>query len=248
MFIYAHNPASEGAKSLANTLGIRRIRHKNSKFSGDLNKTVINWGSSDTPPEVNKCNVYNRPSSISIAINKLRFFEVCKEADVRVPDFSSKIEDALQWVKDGRTAVCRTVLRGMGGKGIVMADNANQVVKAPLYTAYVKKKKEFRIHCTSIGGKDTIFDAQEKAKKHEVEHVDYRIRNLENGFVFKRKDIDVPDDVNKQALAAFKASGLDFGAVDVIWNDAEEQAYVLEANTAPGLEGQTLQSYAKIFS
>ena len=38
--------------------------------------------------------------------------------------------------------------------------------------------------------------------------------------------------------------GLDFGAVDVIYNGHSNRAYVLEINTAPGLTGTTLDNYA----
>jgi D-alanine-D-alanine ligase-like ATP-grasp enzyme len=38
---------------------------------------------------------------------------------------------------------------------------------------------------------------------------------------------------------------LDFGAVDVIYNRAQDKAYVLEVNTAPGLEGSTLDNYVE---
>jgi D-alanine-D-alanine ligase-like ATP-grasp enzyme len=40
---------------------------------------------------------------------------------------------------------------------------------------------------------------------------------------------------------------LDFGAIDIIYNESRDQAYVLEVNTAPGLTGQTIQSYADAF-
>ena len=39
--------------------------------------------------------------------------------------------------------------------------------------------------------------------------------------------------------------GLDFGAVDVLWNERQQKAYVCEVNTAPGLEGITLDNYLK---
>jgi glutathione synthase/RimK-type ligase-like ATP-grasp enzyme len=45
-------------------------------------------------------------------------------------------------------------------------------------------------------------------------------------------------------LAAVSALGLDFGAVDIIWNEREDKCYVLEVNTAPGLQGSTLENYA----
>jgi glutathione synthase/RimK-type ligase-like ATP-grasp enzyme len=43
------------------------------------------------------------------------------------------------------------------------------------------------------------------------------------------------------------ALGLDFGAVDIIQDDGGN-FYVLEVNTAPGLEGQTIKSYAEGFN
>jgi D-alanine-D-alanine ligase-like ATP-grasp enzyme len=55
-------------------------------------------------------------------------------------------------------------------------------------------------------------------------------------------------DVRAQAFKAMASSALDFVAVDVVWNEHEKQAYVLEINTAPGLEGATVESYARKFT
>ena len=41
------------------------------------------------------------------------------------------------------------------------------------------------------------------------------------------------------------AVGLKIGAVDIIWNELENKCYVLEINTAPGLEGTTLVKYTE---
>ena len=58
----------------------------------------------------------------------------------------------------------------------------------------------------------------------------------------------LPNDVIHQATMAVGCLQLDFGAVDVIWNEAQKRAYVLEVNTAPGIEGTTLMRYASAFS
>ena len=61
------------------------------------------------------------------------------------------------------------------------------------------------------------------------------------------KTFDLPEDCEKQAVAAVVALGLDFGAVDVVYNVKEQKAYVLEVNSAPGLSGTTLDKYVEVF-
>jgi len=52
--------------------------------------------------------------------------------------------------------------------------------------------------------------------------------------------------VVKASLEAFKLTGLDFGAVDVIV-DREEKPYILEVNSAPTLANHRAQTFAKTF-
>jgi D-alanine-D-alanine ligase-like ATP-grasp enzyme len=42
--------------------------------------------------------------------------------------------------------------------------------------------------------------------------------------------------------------GLDFGAVDMIYNAKRNTYYVLEVNTACGLAGETLNKYVEVFT
>ena len=51
----------------------------------------------------------------------------------------------------------------------------------------------------------------------------------------------------QEATAAVEALCLDFGAVDVVWNATKNKAFVLEVNTAPGVEGTTLEEYKEYF-
>lgn len=247
MLIYSHNPKSEGAKELKDALGIRRIKNEGSTFRGGPNKVVINWGSANLPDEVSKCKVINSEKAVSIASDKLKTFDKLSKEKVSIPDFTTDAKTAMEWVAAGATVVARTVLRGSSGAGIVIMekDKMESFTKAPLYTKYVPKKEEFRIHV--LGGK--VISEQKKALRNGwiEEHgpPNYKIRNLDNGFVFIRNDIQVPKSVREQAIAAVKALGLDFGAVDVIYNEKQARAYVIEVNTAPGLEGQTVTDYAK---
>jgi len=109
-----------------------------------------------------------------------------------------------------------------------------------LLCLYIPKRREFRLHCT----KAKVFSIQEKKAQLGYQDADFQIRNVANGFIFARQNLgEIPEDVGTQALKAIKMVGLDFGAVDVIWNERRKEAFVLEVNTAPGLEGQTVLDY-----
>jgi glutathione synthase/RimK-type ligase-like ATP-grasp enzyme len=137
------------------------------------------------------------------------------------------------------------VLNGHSGRGIVLStsDNGHPLVNAPLYVKYKKKRKEFRVHVFQ----GAIIDVAEKRRmraERRPDIFDGYIRNHANGWVFCRNSVVRPADLEGSALAACAALGLDFGAVDIIWNERENKSYVLEVNTAPGLMGTTLTNYA----
>jgi D-alanine-D-alanine ligase-like ATP-grasp enzyme len=148
---------------------------------------------------------------------------------------------------DAFPIVCRTVLAGHSGDGIVIADNRAELVAASLYVKYVKKRDEYRIHVGRRGGESIIISVQQKLRSREAEVVDTRVRNHDNGYIFARNNVNPPAAVIEGAKRALEASGLDFGAVDVIWNAHYGRAYVLEINTSPGLEGTTVEDYARFF-
>lgn len=244
-YLYAYNQSSEGAKKLALELNIKRIKHRNSNFKGNINKDVINWGATELPEEVKKCNVINSPEEVQKVSNKLTFFQTYNDS-CNLPEFTTDRKVAEEWLDNGYMCVCRTLLAGSGGKGIVISTVRDELVNAPLYTRYVKKKDEYRLHFFN----GEIFDTQRKARTLEAddEKVNWQVRNHENGFVFVRTDVNPPEAVNEEAMKFIEATGLDFGAIDIIYNAREDKAYILEVNTAPGLTGTTLENYAKEFN
>ena len=249
MHIYTHNPKSQGAKELKDGLKIRRIKNENSTFRGSKDKVVINWGSANLPDEVKRSKVLNTQKAVAVASDKLQTFDVLSKNKVSIPDWTTDAKVAMDWVAAGATVVARTILRGSSGAGIVLMDkdDMKSFTKAPLYTKYIPKKEEFRIH---VMGKKIISEQKKALRNGWIEEhgpPNYKIRNLDNGFVFIRNNITIPGPVRDQAIAAVEALGLDFGAVDVIWNEKQKTAYVLEVNTAPGLEGQTVDDYVKGF-
>jgi len=250
LYVYSWNPASEGAKELAEALGIRRIKHERSTFRGSTRHTVINWGSSQLPPEVLKANVLNPETAVASSSNKLSFFRQLSETQRDIlPPWTVSDKEALAWVAEGHVVVARTILNSSGGKGIVLMDRSNPkgFVRALLYTKYVKKDEEYRVHVFQgeIIGLQRKVIRREKAESGD--EINWKIRNLENGFIYQREGINPAPRVREVAILAQQASGLDFGGVDVIFNRKHNRAYVLEINSAPGLQGTTVTEYAQAF-
>ena len=168
------------------------------------------------------------------------------EENPRIPEWTQNPEEAKGWLDNGKTVVARTKLTGHSGEGIVLVDPENSELlnglpPTTLLVKYVPKKDEYRIHFSNRGD----FDIQKKLYSRQSRDSVYpKIRSHRNGFIYSRNDMGaVPDDVYKQAELARKRSGLDFGAIDVMYNRLRGQATVLEINTSPGLEGTTLQNY-----
>lgn len=173
--------------------------------------------------------------------DKLTQFQRFQANDVSCPEFTTDVGVARGWASADRPVVCRTLLRSSEGRGIVVADSADTVVPAPLYTKYVKKKKEFRVHV--FNGK--VIDVQEKRKRKDgQDNANHRVRNLANGYVFCRGGIVEPDGLRELATKATAALGYSLGAVDIAFNERSNLCYVLEVNATPGMEGSTLNSYA----
>jgi glutathione synthase/RimK-type ligase-like ATP-grasp enzyme len=136
----------------------------------------------------------------------------------------------------------RHSLTGSQGSGIRVIEGEEIGTSAPLYVQYIKKKAEYRVHVF----RGQVIDVQQKRKQREFEgEIDTRIRNHSRGWVFCRDGVSLPGDSARMCISACQILGLDFGAVDVIWNDKQKQAYVLEINTAPGIEGTTVESYGR---
>lgn len=256
LFLYPWHAKSRSVDALREALGddVRIILLRNSSFKGSKSKKVINWGAAKLPEEVASATVINKPEAITQAGNKLKFFELIKNSrePARVPDWTTDTATAIKWSTKGEV-LARTSLTSSGGSDIVFSSSGIDALflSGKLFTRYIKKAAEFRVHIVF----GDVIDVQKKVLRAtddagqpiDPKTIDFRIRNHRNGFIFQRNNIQVPEDVVLQARRAMAATSLDFGAVDVIWNEHEKQAYVLEVNTAPGLEGTTVENYARKF-
>lgn len=265
--IVSHNNGAS-AKALAAALGNPQLLKKMQpsplpRFVRDA--YVINFG---VHPEDTNVRVHsNQPQYVDLASDKLRAFQSMQREGVSVVPFSGAGIEVLNlcpvYTLDGRetrTVVARTLTRASEGRGIELIDfdpvglSRTPMVQAPLYTAYIPKHAEYRVHVGVQGSNVGVIDITKKARRTDVpdDQVNWRIRNYDNGFTFAREGLDLAEPtvqrVIEQAKLSVRALGLTFGAVDVVvQSNRERSVYVLEVNTAPGMEGTTLERYVEFF-
>jgi hypothetical protein len=251
VILYPYNMGSNSAKALQEKLvdlGIRTKRvHPDGTYRPFDSHKIINWGNSNPPTSWN-CpdNILNKPYNVAIASNKLSTFNALREASINTPKYTSSKGEAQEWIEEDGVVLCRTKLNGHSGEGIVIARVIEDLVDSPLYVLYKKKRSEYRVHVF----KGTVLSVQEKRRDTEVERDQDQalIRSHDNGWVFCRENVTEDVRLRDIATQAIKTLGLDFGAVDIIYNQREDTYYVLEINTAPGLTGQTLEEYVHAIS
>lgn len=197
--------------------------------------TLIRWGNAAQWEYDRNQHVVNKASAISHAGDKLRTLETLRGAGIATPDFCvDRPTDDGTWF--GRS------LRGFGGKDIVIyppGTEAWEFGQHDFFTRYIPNDREYRLHVVG----DNVVRLQRKyPERPELDTQRGQVKNHKNGYVFKAPQKRLNQDRYDQAVAAIKALGLDFGAVDTIVDGAGSM-YVLEVNTAPGCSPKTAQAY-----
>lgn len=220
-------------------------------------------------------NRLNEPQAIKKAANKLDCLKVLTDSNVRTVPWFTNLAAAMAHTERGRI-YARTKLTGSSGEGIRLimsnedpqaeevddnfpfpvdftGDNFNEATYArtQLFTVgIVGKRQEWRIHVV----KGEVILSQLKMRRQGFEDNDgytSLVRNVETGWVysvnFARGDYMQLDAVQRLAVEAVEALGLDFGAVDIV--EKRGEPFVLEVNTAPGLDedGSALTAYRDAF-
>ena len=227
------NRPSDSARTLARALGIKRVRPE--RFSRLRHRFGINWGCSNEIGFRSNQIVANLNSSNT---SKLRAFQMM-EGKVNIPDFSRDIND----LDASKIILARTMLNSHSGNGIVVVRPGEEAPPAPLYTQYIPKRREYRVHV--FNGR--VIFVQQKRKRNETEQTpDERlIRNHANGWVFAENSVEFESNTEKalvesQSIKAVQALCLNFGAVDIIVSNDDGHPCVIEVNTAPGLKSTKL--------
>lgn len=238
-----------GAPALKLSLNRSAFRGRN----GDL---VVNWGNStmdNFDAVAGNARVLNPQAAIRKASMKTDAFVALAAAGVPTTEFTTERAVAQGWLEEGGVVYARTRLQGHSGEGIVVCTTqaipdlggiqvSQELVNAPLYTKGITaQRREFRVHV--MGGK-IIYTQQKKRSEGWRENENYSnvVRNYHTGWIYATENIQINNAGAAAAIESVAALGLDFGAVDIITRG--DNAWVLEVNTAPGLQGTNLENYA----
>jgi len=224
-----------------NTTSVRKLRSDNSStFRGRAGDIIINYGNRSAPEErFGNAFVLNSQGALRNAANKLNALNTMRNNNVSTVPFTVNSEEARIWAASGSVVYARTTLNGHSGEGIVVvnANNIDAMPEAPLYTKGITgRRREWRVHVFD----GVITHVQVKRRRNGyAEDPNYRddVRNHQTGWIYATENINPSQAVLRNAVNAVACMGLDFGAVDII--SLGDEAWVLEVNTAPGLQAET---------
>lgn len=180
------------------------------------------------------------------SVDKLTQYQWFQDNEIPALDFTESDKTANDWLADGHVVFGRKYLNASCGKGIVIwspedLEHLNPGPHScPVYTKYKKKKREFRVHVF----KDQVVAVTEKKRRKEFNgERDTKIRNLANGYVFVQTVENEPEGLRELALRAAAVSSSDFRGVDVGYNQLKDELFIIEVNSAPGIQGTNLNKY-----
>lgn len=247
----------------------RRLVLPSNRVNGE-NTLIVNWGASTVPNWWNgtvdkrvNWRLLNNFLTVGLMANKLYFFEMVKNSGFGnlVPEFYTNREDA-QTVFDAmdtgiesryKILMQRNVLTGHSGDGIIplYADNPEHQLtsEGKLWVRYLPKQHEYRLHFFKKPDGityDLFIQQKRKINDDGIKHS--LIRSYQNGYIFAVNDIKYPNgydlgSVFEKFKEFIELSGLDFGAIDIIYNHNQRRFYMLEINSAPGILGDSTQNF-----
>lgn len=172
-------------------------------------------------------------------VNKLKQYEFFKANDIPHAPFSTKIEDAKKWLKNGHAVVCREFIKSQKGNGLHVAGSEAELVEAKVYTKYMKKKREFRVNLF----KHKVVNIREKLGKADK----YFIATTGNGYTTTHVKSPISNEAYLRSIAeqASMVSTSDFIGVDVGYNQFYDEYFVLEVNSGPSIEGSSVAEFVQ---
>jgi len=196
------------------------------------NEFIINYGQSYRKSNLNA----------NVNFNKVEVQKVLEKNGIRVPNMFRK--GSVISKKEFPILARRNY--HSKGRDIIFVENEKELKQLnpsdyDFLVKYIEKRKEYRVHI--LGNYKTIVNVKIPKKDEEQDDI---IWSHNKGWIhieylgeFREKLIKIAKDV-------LKILKYDFGAVDIILGE-DGHFYVLEINSAPGLEDRKLQIYAEYF-
>ncbi len=254
--IHAYKQTSRSARKLQEALDEQDVHtllvYPEKIYKPRTTDFIIGWGAGEWPTWRQLANDAestwrNKSSAVMQSINKDTAFRRFRENRIPVPEVTDSGEIANRWLLAGHIVIARRELEGHDGSGVVVITNPDQLISAPLYTKYVEKTDEFRVHVwngRAFWGqiREPITDRNSKYFRRTP---DNRIRTSANGWTLLVYWRDMPRICQQVAEEAIAALDLDFGAVDIGYDANTRRAVVYETNTSPELSERTCAAYVK---
>lgn len=169
--------------------------------------------------------------AITKAMNKLEMKKIFIKAGVNTPRLIP-----FPTVVDLPIIFKRT--KHSRGRGMKIIHDLKELYKIR-DNGYVEKFKlvgrEFRVHVAD----GRVFHVDEKVPRGGRKR--HRIKNLDNGYVYKQAKGKLPAMLLNESIKAVNSLGLEFGAVDI--GLSGNTAWVYEVNTAMGMRTITRNKY-----
>ncbi len=204
--------------------------------------TVIRWGSiREIPEDTEFEKVYNTISKIRLVSDKPKCRQWLKDHDIPIPAIGSDLFPCI-----GRTRY------HSGGKGFWFCQTPFEVERAKIegaeyFSHFYPKTKEYRVHIGKMDGEYRIILYSEKLGNKLSVIWNHDI----SGFTFKHLGRGQRrSEIINLAKDAIKATGLDFGAVDILSDPLYPQfppMIVCEVNSAPAGSPLMIEKYSEYF-
>lgn len=245
------------ADTLSERLGQRVTRlfpDDRCRFRRNSQTMVVNWGLSRVMSyDINISLLVNQREAVRTAANKLHSFDAVEAAItdqgpsgyLRSPAYSQQLSqlhfEALALLHPTGKVVCRDVLTGHSGNGIRIVDRWEDVGQTRLMVQMIEKSAEYRVHI--FHDAHLVTQKRRRNGARDDPNYDEDVRSVTSGWVQSVNNVTPLDD---QYISQLKSVvwnlGLDFCAVDLAL-DQDGVPYILELNTAPGIEHTTVRDF-----
>ena len=163
--------------------------------------------------------------------------EAMNNAGIKVPEFTTDLHRASEWVREGCLVFGRRLFHTEGRD--IIGPRHRRWPRSEYWVKVIPNiGAEWRIH---------VFQGRSIARGMKVQTGEswrkMPVRNRANGWTMVH-DPKPPKGLRTLAKAAVEAVGYDFGAVDLLVQEDGTQ-WVLEVNKAPGLDQSSAVAYAK---